>query len=234
MKKITLLFLIILLSVSYSLHAQKSFAGEIRFESKLEGTDDPNLLSSETTLVQTITVLGNKSKTVTVIAESVAVTQIWDGDKETSAVFIEIPMYGKFYKKWNKEEHKEKLKLTNYTYNYENEFITICDYKCQKVVVTATNLEDDSQIEIILFVTKDIGTSKLNGDKYVGLEGFPLMTRVSVETHCDGCEFVFQATKITPKKVKDVDFLLPDGGINYEDIQDPELKEGLKDIFGTN
>jgi hypothetical protein len=230
MKKIALLSLIILLAASYSLKTQKSFAGEIRFETKIEGTDDPNLLASAESQTQTVTILGNKSKSVMKPNDMVAVTQVWDGDKGTASVVIEITGMGKYFKKWDAEQYKEKMKFNDFSYSYENDYITICDYKCQKVVVTITNLEDDSQTDITLYVTNEIGTSKLNGDQFVGLEGYPLMAIQPLKEYCDECVLVMQATKITPKKIKDVDFLLPDDAKNIDD--DPEMKEMLKGAFG--
>jgi hypothetical protein len=230
MKKITFLFLSFLLVSIFSLQAQKQFAGEIRCEAKMEGTDDPNLLSSMESFVQTNTILGNKLKSVTRPNEMVAVTQIWDGDKGTAAAIIEISGMGKYYKKWTPEEHKEKNKFNDYSYSYEDDFKTICDYKCQKVVATITNLEDDSQTEFTLYVTKEIGGAKINGDQFDGLVGFPLMLIQQLPEYCEECTFVMQATKITSKKIKDVDFLLPSDAKNIDD--DPEMKEMFKGAFG--
>jgi len=230
MKKIALLLLITLFSVTYSLNAQKTFAGEIKLETKIEGTDDPNLLASAESQTQTVTILGNKYKAVIVPNEMVSITQVWDGDKETAYIVIEITGMGKYYKKWNTEQHKDKMKFSDFSYSYENDYETVCGYKCQKVLVTVTNLEDDSQIEYTLYVSKEIGTSKLNGDQFVGLDGFPLKIVQSLKEYCDDCVAVQVATKITPKKIKDVDFLLPDDAKNSDD--EPEIKEMLKGIFG--
>jgi len=223
MKKIALLILVILFTAVYTVHAQKAFVGEITFEMKLEGTDDPNLLSNMENIVSTVSILGNKSKSVIKPNEMFAVTQVWDGDKGTASVVYEITGMGKYYKKWDAEQHKEKLKFSDFSFNYENEFKDILGYKCQKVVVTTTNLEDDSQTETILYVTKEIGTSKLNGEEFPGLEGFPLLTSQPMLQLCEECRLVFQAVKIAPKKIKDVDFLLPSDAKNIDD--DPELKQ---------
>ena len=231
MKKTALLFLVILFTVTYSLHAQKTFAGEVKFETKIDGTDDPNLLVSAESRTQVVSILGNKFKMVMKPHEMVGITQVWDGDKGTSYVLIELTGMGKFFKKWNAEEHKNKMKFSDFSYQYENEYKTICDYKCQKVIATVTNLEDDSQVEYTLYVAKEIGTSKINGSQFVGLEGFPLMTIQSLKEYCDDCVAVEQATKITPKKIKEVDFLLPDDAKSIEDAE-PELKEMLKGAFG--
>jgi len=230
MKKITLLFLSILFFATYSIQAQKTFSGEISFETKIEGTDDPNLLASEESLTRTIAILGNKSKTVLKPNDMVAITQVWDGDKGTASVVIEITGMGKYYKKWNAEQHKDKFKLSDFSYSYENDYKTICDYKCQKVVVTVMNLEDDSQTEFTLYVSKDFGTPKLNGDQFIGLEGYPLMVIQALPEYCDECAAVMQATKITSKKIKEVDFLLPDDAKSID--ENPELKEMLKSLFG--
>jgi len=229
MKKLALLFLTILFFATYTLHAQKSFSGEIVFETRIDGTDDPNLLSSLETVIMSVSILGNKSMSVNKF-EGAAFTQIWDGDKGTSITLVEITGMGKFYKKWDAEQHKEKLKFSEFDFSYEDEFKEILSYKCQKVVVTTTNLEDDSQTEIILYVTKEIGSAKLNNDNLPGLDGFPLLMLVPVNEYCDGCAQVMEAIKITPKKLKDVDFLLPSDAKNIE--EDPEMKEMLKQIFG--
>jgi len=223
MKKIALLILVILFTAVYTVHAQKAFVGEITFEMKLEGTDDPNLLSNMENIVSTVSILGNKSKSVIKPNEMVEVTQIWDGDKGTASIVYEITGMGKYYKKWDAEQHKEKIKFSDFSFNYENEFKDILGYKCQKVVVTTTNLEDDSQTETILYVTKEIGTSKLNGEDFPGLEGFPLFSSQPMLHICEECTLVFKAIKIAPKKIKDVDFLLPSDAKNIDD--DPELKQ---------
>jgi hypothetical protein len=224
MKKITLLLLIFLLSATYSVQAQKSFSGEIRFETKIEGTDDPNLLASAENQVINIAIFGNKSKTM-FKNEMVAVDQIWDGDKGVSTFVIEITGMGKFYKKTTAEEKKEKMKLKDIKFSYENDYKIICGYKCQKVIVTVTDLEDDSTSEQILYVTKEIGTSKLNDAELHGLEGFPLLTKTPLEQYCEGCFSVMEAIKITSKKIKDVDFLLPDDAKSID--ENPELKQML-------
>jgi len=224
MKKLSLLFLSILFCATYTLQAQKSFSGEIVFETRIDGTDDPNLLSSFENFTTTVSVLGNKSKSEMKPNEMVLITQMWDGDKGTSAFVIEAMGMGKFYKKWDVEQHKEKLKFSDFNFSEENEFKDILGYKCQKVVVTITNLEDDSQTERILYVTKEIGTAKLNGAELPGLEGFPLLTITPLDEYCEGCIMTMEATKIAPKKtIKEVDFLLPSDAKNIDD--DPELKE---------
>jgi len=223
MKKIAFLILSVLLIATYSLQAQKSFSGEIHVQMKLEGTDDPNLLSSFESLTQTISILGNKSKSVLKPNEMLSYTQIWDGDKGTASVVYEVTGMGKFYKKWDTEQHKDKLKFSDFSFSYENEYKTICDYKCQKVVVTITNKEDDSSTEVTLYVSKEIGGAKLNGDQFIGLEGYPLMAIQPMKEYCDECVLVMEAIKITQKKIKDVDFLLPDDAKNIDD--NPELKE---------
>jgi len=230
MKKLSFLFLVILFSASYSLHAQKQFSGEIIFESKIGGTADPILLATSENFTQTVTIIGDKSKAVMKPNEMVAVTQVWDGEKETNFVVIEITGMGKYYKKWTPAQMKEKLNLKDFNYSYEDDFKTICDYKCQKVVVTATNLEDNSQKEITLYVTKEIGTPKLNGDNFIGLKGYPLMAITPIDDYCEGCVQITEAVKITPKKIKDADFTLPDDAKNIDD--NPELREMLKGAFG--
>jgi len=229
MKKLVLLFLTILFFATYTLQAQKSFSGEIVFQTKIEGTDDLNLLSNFENIFTTVSILGNKSKSVTKF-EGINITQVWDGDRGTAFSLIELMGMGKFYKRWDAEQHKERLRFSDFDFSYEDDFKDILGHKCQKVIVTITNLEDDSQVEVILYVTKDIGTAKLNGEQFPGLEGYPLMQIASIEQYCDGCTQVMEAIKITPKKMKDVDFLLPNDARNIDD--DPEMKDMLKGIFG--
>jgi len=224
MKKITLVLLSILFFATYSLQAQKSFSGEIQFQTKLEGTDDPNLISSIDNTSVKISILGNKAKTVQ-SSDMYAVTLIWDGDKESSIFLIEITGMGKFFKKTSTESYKDKMKLVDFSFSYENEYREVCGYKCQKVVITSTNLEDDSSTEIIAYVTKEIGGAKLNGMQLPGLEGYPLILMNPMPEYCDECMMTLEATKITPKKIKDVDFLLPDDAKNID--ESPEIKEML-------
>jgi len=225
MKKLTLLFLSILFCATYTLQAQKAFSGEIVFETRIEGTDDPNLLSALENVTTTVSVLGNKSMSVMKL-EGITMAQVWDGDKGTAAQVVEITGMGKFYKKWNAEQHKERLKLNEFSFSYKDEYRDILGYKCQKVVVTITNLEDDSESEKILYVTKELGTAKLNGADLPGLDGFPLITLTPLREYCEECAMTMVATKITQKKIKEVDFLLPDDAKNIDD--DPDLREMFK------
>ena len=224
MKKLSLLFLTVLFITTCSLQAQKQFSGEILFKPKLEGTTDPNLLSSIENATIATSILGNKAKVVQ-SSDMYSVTSIWDGDKETSIFVIELTGMGKYYKKTSAEAHKDKMKFQDFTYSYENEYKDICGYNCQKVVATVTNLEDDSTTEVIFYVTKEIGASKINGGEYPGLEGFPLIVLTPMPEYCDGCMMGLEAIKITPKKIKDVDFLLPDDAVNIDDT--PEIKAML-------
>ncbi|MCL2247174.1 MAG: hypothetical protein FWC10_08725, partial [Lentimicrobiaceae bacterium] len=168
-----------------------------------------------------VSILGNKFKQVQTF-EGGATTMIWDGDKETSIFVIEIMGMGKYYMKTSAEKHKEKMKLNDFSFNYENEYKEICGYKCQKVVATTTNLEDDSSTELILYVTKEIGGGKLNSMQLPGLEGYPLSVMTPLPDYCDECMLVQEAIKVAPKKIKDVDFLLPDDAKNLD--ENPELK----------
>jgi len=226
MKKNVLLLLTILFVASYSLQAQKQFAGEIQFKTKIEGTNDPNLSASIESMTTTVSILGNKAKEVQNFDGMYVVTTIWDGDKETSLFIIELMGMGKYYKKTTAEETKEKQKFLEHSYSYENEYKEICGYKCQKVVAIVTNLEDDSTTEATFYVTKEIGSAKINGNEYPGLEGYPLMVMMPLPQYCDECFATNEATKITPKKIKDVDFLLPGDAKNID--ENPELKEMLK------
>ena len=224
MKKITFLLFIIFFVTVFSLQAQKQFSGEIRFQTKLVGTTDPNLLASMDIQFFDVSILGNKSKTV-FKNEMLSVANIWDGDKEIANMVIEVTGMGKYYKKWTTEQWKDKLKFSKFSFQYENDFKTICDYKCQKVVVTITNLEDDSTEEQIYYITKEIGSSKLNGEM-PGLEGYPLMVMSLAEELCEGCYRTLEAVKITPKKLKEVDFLLPSNAKSID--ESPELKQMLR------
>ena len=230
MKKITLLFLSILLFATYSLQAQKAFSGDIHIQAKIEGTDDPNITSSIPDMTTVVSILGNKFKQVqTFEGGAGAVTIIWDGDKENTIFVVEFMGMGKFYKKLPAEKYQEKKKLTELRFKYEDEYKDVCGYKCQKVVVTSINLEDDSTTETICYVSKEIGGAKLNM-QIPGLEGYPLVIMSPMPEYCDECMTVMEAVKIVPKKIKDVDFLLPDDAKNLED--NPELYEMLKGAFG--
>jgi len=223
MKKIALLFLTVLFVANYSLQAQKQFSGEIHFKTKIEGTDDPNLSASIESMTSTVTILGNKAKVLQNFGDMYSATFIWDGDKETSLYIIEVTGMGKYYKKTSAEETKEKLKFQDFSYSYENEYKEICGYKCQKVVATITNLEDDSTSETIFYVTPEIGSAKVNGAQFPGLTGYPLLTMMPLTEYCEECMVTNEAIKITSKKIKDVEFLLPGDAKNIDDA--PQLKE---------
>jgi hypothetical protein len=225
MKKIAFLLLVLLFVASYSIQAQKQFIGEIHFQTKIEGTNDPNIISSIENMTSVISILGNKTKVVENFEGMYSVTIVSDGDKGATIFIIEIMGMGKYYKKTTAEEIKDKLKNSNFSYSYENEYKEICGYKCQKVVATITNLEDDSTTEAIYYVTKEIGGNKINSTQTPGLEGFPLLTLQPLTQYCEACMLAMEAIKITPKKIKEVDFLLPDDAKNIDD--EPQIKAML-------
>lgn len=228
MKKLTLLIAAFLVSLSFTLQAQKSFVGEILIKTTLKGTDDPNLLGALDAHEYSATILGNKQK-ITIKSEQGELVQMIDMDKNTFTFFIEINGLGKFYKRVPIEKLTDRIKNIDFKYTYHDEFKTILDYKCQKVTVIATNLEDDVEEITEMHVTKEIGNANLNVTEYRGLEGTALLINKAAPEICETCVMVIEAYKITPsKKLKEVDFLLPDDAQNIDD--NPELLEMFGDM----
>lgn len=112
-------------------------------------------------------------------------------------------------------------------YNKTGEKMTIAGYECEKVIVTATDLETDEVDNVVLYVSTAINAGDaINFQQYPGLVGYPM--RTEVKTNIDGTQVtvVVEATEvIANKKIKVVDFMLPS---DAQDIKtNPELMKML-------
>lgn len=210
---ISLLLAGIMLLGSTTLFAQKPFVGDISFALSAEGTTDVNVTAQLASINSTITVMGNCTKNV-VSAQGVGQIQITNGDYNTVLSVLDLSSmnYGKYYVEMNKDSIEKEFATQKFDYNYTQEEKTIAGYKCNKVVVTTTDLESDEQTTQTLWVTNDLMLGdNINFSTYPGLKGFPLRTEVKQED-ADGNSFtvVQEATTITPnKKVKSTNFLRP-------------------------
>ena len=224
MKKITVLLLAVFVGLTTLSSAQKQFSGVIKSSYKIEGTDDPNILSQIPSEVETI-VLGNKSKTVANF-EGGASTIIMDGDKKTQTIIFELNGLGKYFIVVDEEKVKEKLKNTDLKYDYKDEYMTIAGYKCQKVIITAIDLETDEEQMATAYVNKDINsTDAHNFAQYPGLMGYTFRVESPIGEGYENAVQIVEIKEInTAKKIKDIDFLLPSDAKDLFKDTTPEEK----------
>jgi len=209
MKKLTLLFFAIFIGLAGLLSAQKQFSGSIKTSYKIEGTEDPNILSKVPEENEMI-ILGNKSKIV-FSSQGGAQTIIVDGDKKTQTVLFEINGYGKYYTVVDEEKMQKKFQTTDYKYDYLEEYMTIAGYNCQKVIVTETDLETDEVESMVVYINKEIcNTDAHNFNQLPGLLGFVLRQELNMGEENENAILIIEAKEVnTGKKIKDFDFMLP-------------------------
>lgn len=223
MKKITLLLISILMVASIGVQAQKTFAGTMKSKNRIEGTTDPNLIAKYEK-EQEKTVFGNKSKTV-VSQSGIGFIIILDGDKNTATTVVDVASVG-FGKYYRTDTMNHELSQFDYTTD-KNDTKTIAGYKCYKVVCTITDLETDETKDITLYVTDDL-VSNYKAVQYPGLTAFPLYTAINIEDDGKTLTVVEEVVEIKPsKKIKNLDFLLPDGVVPFTEAPDQ-----LKQLFG--
>ena len=222
MKKITLLLVILTLGFTVSLFAQKTFSGNIKLKTYVEGTTDANIISQYQMEIEK-TILGSKSKQ-TMNQMGVGVTTILDGDSRIMTMIIDFTIsgFGKYYR-----IDTVDYSLVKYDYTYDaNDTKTIGGYVCHKAKGVVTNLENDETEEFTLYVTDDLMTN-YNSFEYPGLKGYPLYTSVAMDINGIPFNLIVEATEITPnKKIKDFNFFLPDGAVKFEEAP-AEVKQML-------
>lgn len=222
MKKTVLLFSL-LIAFSFALSAQKPFAGNIKSKTTVEGTTDANILSQNQRESE-VTMLGSKVKTD--MAESgIGITVIADGDDMTNTVIFDLSVmgYGIYYKVAPVETN-----LVKFDYTYDKEDIkTIAGYKCHKATCVMTNLETDEEETFILYVSEEL-TPDYRSTQFVGLKGYPFYTSIEVDHEGSSFRLIDEIYEVKAnKKVKSVDFLLPDGSVSFD-----EAPAELKAMFG--
>ena len=216
MKKLSLFFAAIFMMSSISLIAQKPFAGIIKTKIDVAGTTDGNITSQFPVEQQTI-VLGNKTKTV--MNQGVGIIIIQDCELRTVTTIIDFAAMGMgcYYR-------ADTVKApTTVKYDYvadKNDTKEIAGYKSYKVTVTTTNLEDDETMDVILYVSDDFmpGYKPL---EYPGLVGYVMSATQHIDNETGSYDVISEVSEITPnKKIKSVDFLLPEKAVPFADAPD--------------
>lgn len=225
MKRVTLLFCAFLMCMSLSVSAQKPFAGIIKSKTYVEGTTDANLISQYQMEFDKV-ILGNKSKQVT-NQGGIGSTIIMDGGTSIMTFIFDFTAvgFGQYY-----FMDTADYKLTKYEYSYDkNDTKTIAGYNCYKASCVVTNLENDETQDIVFYVTQDL-TKDYKSFEYPELKGFPLYISVQMENDGNPYILIQETTEVLPsKKVKEIDFLLPDKSLHIKDAP-----EELKKMFGMD
>lgn len=213
MKKIALLLLTFCVLAVSSGYAQKGASGMvIKFKTTLLGTDDPNILS-QMPEGSTTYMLGNYTKS-TQEGPGYAISTIMDANKKVQSIVYDLTGMGKYILQVTEADVTEAEKKIQREYTYLDERKNIAGYDCQKVIVKLTNLEDDSEEEIVLYISKDLNSNPdINFGSFTGLVGYPLRTEMKRDLQGTEVTVISEAAEVTPsKKIKAVDFMLPSDG----------------------
>lgn len=227
MKKIALVLVVVMMGFTALVSAQKPFAGTIKMHTHIEGTDDPNI-TSQGESDYSITLFGNYTKTVISPQEGFGITTISNGDAKTVTVLLDIMGMGKYFIETPAEKIQERLKNIKMDYNKTGEKMTIAGYECDKINVTATDLETDETEDMVVYVSTAINASDaINFQQYPGLAGYPMRSESKTDIDGTPVTVVVEATEvIANKKIKVVDFLLP------SDAQDIKTNPDLMKMLG--
>lgn len=227
MKKIALVLVVVMMGFTALVSAQKPFAGTIKMHTHIEGTDDPNI-TSQGESDYSITLFGNYTKTVISPQEGFGITTISNGDAKTITVLLDIMGMGKYFIETPAEKIQERLKNIKMDYNKTGEKMTIAGYECDKINVTATDLETDETEDMVVYVSTAINASDaINFQQYPGLTGYPMRSESKTDIDGTSVTVVVEATEvIANKKIKVVDFLLP------SDAQDIKTNPDLMKMLG--
>ncbi|MCR4879273.1 MAG: DUF4412 domain-containing protein [Bacteroidales bacterium] len=234
MKRTIRLFAIIALMIaSVSAFAQKPFAGKITFEVAAEGISDPNIAAELAEQTVEYTVMGNNSRMD--LSVGIDMSIISNGNAKTYTILFNIPGYGKYYIQQKAEDIQKDQATKKYDYKYTGEEKTISGYKCQKVIMTATDLETDEENVMELWVTTELGLGDdINFYTHPNLKGYPLSIKQTQEVNGEMITTITTATKITPdKKVKSTLFLMPSDAKSFEEAP-AELQQMLGGLGGDD
>lgn len=227
MKKIALVLVVVMMGFTALVSAQKPFAGTIKMHTHIEGTDDPNI-TSQGESDYSITLFGNYTKTVISPQEGFGITTISNGDAKTVTVLLDIMGMGKYFIETPAEKIQERLKNIKMDYNKTGEKMTIAGYECEKINVTATDLETDETEDMVVYVSTAINAGDaINFQQYPGLAGYPMRSESKTDVDGTPVTVVVEATEVVAnKKIKVVDFLLP------SDAQDIKTNPDLMKMLG--
>lgn len=228
MKKLNVLFLAVIMVLSVSLSAQKTFSGKIKYKTTITGTDDPSVTSQELPETE-ILVLGNQTKSYTV-QQFGSMTKISNGDEKTITILFEFNGLGKFYMTITDSLLKEEQKFVSLKYEYLDETKQVAGYTCKKVKCTQTNLETDEETVVYVYVSNEISnTDLLNFDQFTGLVGFPMIIETPYSEEVPGAMVHLEVSEVdTSIKVKNIDFLLPSDAVYVKDEKELMQKLGIE------
>lgn len=224
MKKLSMLFLAVILMASAMVSAQ-SPKSILKFATSIEGSSDPNIANQGKSTYE-IAMLGNKTKLVQ-SGQGVTISIITDGDNKSQTILFETPM-GNYFLTMPESEINEEMKNVSFSYDYTGETKTIAGHACQKVIAKMVNNETDDESEVVLYVTEEL-PSTLNFSQFPDLKGYPLRQEVASPELGDGVIVVVECTEVAPaKKLKPVAFVLPEA----TDVRtDPEMYESFKKMI---
>jgi hypothetical protein len=188
----------------------------------VEGTDDGNIKAMYPMNVE-MSVLGNKTKTF-MNHQGLGVTQIQDGDKKTSTTVLDMTAigYGIYYRTDTvKKSATTKVECTPDKKDTKN----IAGFLCYKQTCVTTDLETDETTTMVCYMSDDFMPNFKSADDSP-ITGFPLYSLLPVKNKQLDKTYttVMEVTEVVPsKKVKAVDFLLPEKAVPFSEMPD-ELK----------
>lgn len=229
MKKLNVLFLVVIVMLSFTLSAQKPFSGKIKYKTTITGTDDPSVTSQEIPETE-ILILGNQTKSVS-IQPFGSMTKISNGDEKNITILFEFNGMGKYYMTVTDSLLKEEQKFVSFKYEYLDETKQVAGYTCKKVKCTQTNLETDEETVVYVYVSNEISNNDvLNFDRFTGLVGFPMVIETPYNEEIPGAMVNEEVSEVdTAFKVKSIDFLLPSDAIYVKDYKELKQKLGIPD-----
>ncbi|MDL2296682.1 hypothetical protein LJC68_04880 [Bacteroidales bacterium OttesenSCG-928-B11] len=223
MKRINLLVVTLCLICSVSVSAQKPFAGHVKSEIRIEGTDDVNI-TANFPMETSSTIMGNKSMTK-MDFNGIGQLIIQNGDKSQMTFMMDLTALGMDMYYITKTINPPKTKEYKYVTD-KSDTKTILGYNCYKVTCTMLDLEDDEETITIYYISDDF----MPGFKHVGdpqFVGYPLLTIQEVSDATSSYKVITEAKEIkADKKVKDATFLLPSSAKPYTEAPE-EIQEAF-------
>lgn len=207
--------LVVFISSTTAQKPGKSFSGSILYTINYDGTWDAATLAQQP---RETNVVMNDVKSKSVFLAGGASVSIITNTIDSSVTTLINAMGMKIYVKQTKDHILQSLEEEQAPkINYIDETKTIAGYECKKAEYITLD-EYDDEVTTIVYYTKAIGKPGMNwGGSFHGLNGFPM--EYTIDTP-DG-KITFTATEVKPKKVKDIEFLIP---TDYEEMSPEQFK----------
>jgi len=223
MKKI-LLSLVVIVLFTMNMNAQKQFTGIIKSKTDVEGENIDASIKAQFPVTSEMKMLNDKTRTDANYG-GIGVTQITDmGNNKHYVIYdFSVAAMGIYYREMSATNEKISF---NYQYDRDNKK-KILGFECYKVICTITDLETDETQDIIMYISDDF-LPDFKSMQFDGLKGFPLSTKVKVNTNDSEYFVVEEVIEITAsKKIKPVNFLLPSAAVPFS-----EMPAEIKAMFG--